>query len=160
MKKIDDNQCVLEMSHLIARVEIAISMLLDRRYSTASTLYFNDRSRRAALRRVMICVSNLDGAPRETAHAAGRTTERSEKRSDRSGTSGFSLNYRTYATSARVNHLTMPWDGRSSQIPLPPPPFLTQIFSPRHPRHRDQLLMEMRSSLIYLFEKIIYMFVM
>jgi len=52
------------------KVEIAISMFPDRKYPTASTLYFNDRSRRAALRRVMIRVSNLDGAPRETAHAA------------------------------------------------------------------------------------------
>lgn len=60
------------VSHLIERIEIAISIFPDRRYPTASTLYFNDRSRRAALRRVMIRVSNLDGAPRETAHAAER----------------------------------------------------------------------------------------
>jgi len=71
----------------------------------------------------MIRVSNLDGAPRETAHAAG-TADRSEKRSDRSGAGGFSLNYRTYAISARVNHFAMPRDCRSSLTPLPPTPLL------------------------------------
>lgn len=79
--------------------------------------HFNDWSRRAALRRVMIRVSNSDEAPRETAHAA-RTADRSEKRPYRSGAGGFSLNYCTYATSARVNHLTMPRDGRYSLTPF------------------------------------------
>lgn len=66
---------------------------------------------------------------------SGRTTERSEKGPDRSGTGGFSLNYRTYATSARVNHSTMPSDGRSSGSPLfPPSPSLLQSFVPVSPR--------------------------
>lgn len=58
----------------------------------------------------MIRVSNLDGAPRD--RPRGRM-EQSEKqlRRDR-GPSGSSVNYRTYATFVRVNHLTMPWDVR------------------------------------------------
>lgn len=134
--------------NIASKNRIAISMFPDYKYPTASTLYFNDRSRRAALRRVMIRVSNLDGAPRETAHAAERP-ERSEKRPDRSGTGGFSLNYRTYATSVRVNHLTMPWDGRSSLTPFFPLPIRSNPFAPTS-LHQDQsqLLMEMRSDLI------------
>lgn len=58
----------------------------------------------------MIRVSNLDGAPRD--RPRGRM-EKSEKlpRLDR-GPSGSSLNYRTYATFVRVNHLTIPPDVR------------------------------------------------
>lgn len=66
----------------------------------------------------------------------GRTAERSEKGPDRSGTGGFSLNYRTYATSARVNHSTMPSDGRSSGSLLFSPslhPFALQSFVPGIP---------------------------